>query len=176
MRFVGSLTLPGGGLIYLDANALIYSVERVEPYRTLLSPMWRAAEEGDVTVASSGLTVVEALVRPIRDGNEEIEAQYREVFEASVFRVLDMPLVAFKRAAQIRVRSQLNPGHRHRRSAANRPSESLRSAGRLSQATICGCALDRLAAGSLSERRYRTNLHRVTQSDAGASLAHTSRA
>lgn len=104
---MGSLTLPTGGLIYLDANALIYSVERVEPYRTLLSPMWQAAEEGVVTVASSGLTVIEALVKPIRDGNGEIEAQYREVFEASVFRVLDMPLVVFEQAARIRADAQL---------------------------------------------------------------------
>lgn len=58
--------------------------------------MWQAAEDGAVTVASSGLAVVETLVRPIRDGDEEIEAQYREAFEASVFRVLDMPLVMFE--------------------------------------------------------------------------------
>lgn len=104
---MGSLTLPTGGLIYLDANALIYSVERVEPYRTLLDPMWQAAQDGVVTVASGGLTVIEALVKPIRDGTEEIEAQYREIFEASVFRVLDMPLVVFEQAARIRAESQL---------------------------------------------------------------------
>lgn len=104
---MGSLTLPTGGLIYLDANALIYSVERVEPYRTLLDPMWQAAQDGVVTVASSGLTVTEALVKPIRDGNEEIEAQYREIFEASVFRVLDMPVLVFKQAARIRAEWQL---------------------------------------------------------------------
>lgn len=101
------MTLPNKGLIYLDANALIYSVERVEPYRTLLNPMWQAAGEGAVTVASSGLTVIETLVKPIRDGNEEIEAQYREVFEASVFRVLDMPLGVFEQAARIRAVAEL---------------------------------------------------------------------
>ena len=104
---MGSLTLPIGGLIYLDANALIYSVERVEPYRTLLSPMWQAAQQGDVTVVTSGLTVIEALVRPIRDGNEEIEAQYREIFEASVFQVLDVTLPVFEQAARIRADSHL---------------------------------------------------------------------
>ena len=29
------------GPVYLDANGFIYSVERIEPYRTLLEPMWR---------------------------------------------------------------------------------------------------------------------------------------
>ena len=41
---MGSLTLPTGGLVYLDANGLIYSVERVEPYRALLEPLWQAAQ------------------------------------------------------------------------------------------------------------------------------------
>ena len=33
-RIVGPLTLPESGPIYLDACAFIYSVERIEPYRT----------------------------------------------------------------------------------------------------------------------------------------------
>ena len=99
---MGSLTLPDGGLVYLDANSLIYTVERVEPYRSLLAPMWQAAQGGDLTVASGRLIVVESMVKPLREGNREIEAQYRELFEASVFRVLDMPLAVFERAAEIR--------------------------------------------------------------------------
>jgi hypothetical protein len=38
---VGSLTLPGGA-VYVDANAVIYSIERIEPYHTLLLPLWQA--------------------------------------------------------------------------------------------------------------------------------------
>ena len=99
---MGTLTLPQGGLVYLDTNCLIYTVERVQPYLSLLDPMWQAAERGALTVASSGLIVVEALVKPLRDGNRQIEAQYHEVFGASVFRVLEMPLAVFEQAAQIR--------------------------------------------------------------------------
>lgn len=33
---MGQLTLPDAGLIYLDANCLIYSVEHIEPYDLLL--------------------------------------------------------------------------------------------------------------------------------------------
>ena len=104
---MGSLTLPDGGLVYLDANSLIYTVERVEPYRSLLDPMWQAAQRGGLTVASAGLIVVESLVKPLRDANREIEAQYRELFEASVFRILDMPLAVFERAAEIRAFAHL---------------------------------------------------------------------
>ena len=59
-------------------------------------------QRGDLAVASSRLIVVESLIKPLRDGNREIEAQYRELFEASVFRILDMPLAVFERAAEIR--------------------------------------------------------------------------
>ena len=70
------LVLPSTGLVYLDASSLIYSVERVEPYRTLLEPMWQRAQDGNLTIVSSPVLVVEALVKPLRDGNTEIEMQY----------------------------------------------------------------------------------------------------
>ena len=69
---MGPLTLPLAGLIYIDASSLIYSVERVEPYRTLLEPMWQEAQDGNVTIVSSPLLVLEALVKPLRDGNTGI--------------------------------------------------------------------------------------------------------
>ena len=40
---MGTLTLPSTGPIYLDASGSIDSVERIEPYCTLLEPMWRQA-------------------------------------------------------------------------------------------------------------------------------------
>ena len=38
---VGPMTLPLHGAIYLDTSAIIYSVERNEPYFTLLAPAWQ---------------------------------------------------------------------------------------------------------------------------------------
>ena len=43
-----SLILPTSGSVYIDANAIIYSVERIEPYRELLAPMWQKARAGPV--------------------------------------------------------------------------------------------------------------------------------
>ena len=43
---MGSLTLPSRGSIYLDASIIIYSVERNEPYFTLLAPAWQQAAAG----------------------------------------------------------------------------------------------------------------------------------
>ena len=54
---MGQLTLPTSGLIYVDASSLIYSVERIEPYRTLLEPLWEQAQDGNLTVVSSPILV-----------------------------------------------------------------------------------------------------------------------
>ncbi len=62
----GTADLPSSGPIYLDANGFIYSVERIEPYRTLLEPMWRQAQAGQFTIASSDLVVLETFTKPLR--------------------------------------------------------------------------------------------------------------
>ena len=104
---MGPLALPSTGLVYLDASGLIYSVERVEPYRTLLEPMWQEAQDGNLTIVSSPVIVVEALVKPLRDGNTEIEMQYRELFGANAVRLLEASLAVFEDAARLRAETGL---------------------------------------------------------------------
>lgn len=104
---MGSLTLPTDGLVYLDANGLIYSVERVEPYRTMLEPLWQASQDGAVTIVSSPILIIEALVKPLRDGNTDIEMQYRELFEANAVRFLDVSYPVFEDAARLRAMARL---------------------------------------------------------------------
>ena len=99
---MGSLTLPPDGLVYVDASSLIYSVERLEPYRTLLEPMWQEAQDGNITLVSSPILVVEALVKPLREGNSAIEMQYRELFGAGAVRLLDASYQVFEDAARLR--------------------------------------------------------------------------
>ena len=79
---MGPLTLPTGGSVYVDANAVIYSVERIEPYRELLVPMWQETREGRFTLASSELVVLETLVKPLREGNARLEMLFRSIFAA----------------------------------------------------------------------------------------------
>ena len=104
---MGPLTLPLAGLVYLDASGLIYSVERVEPYRTLLEPMWQEAQDDNLTIVSSPVLVIEALVKPLRDGNTEIESQYRELFASNAVRQLDASDQVFEDAARLRAATDL---------------------------------------------------------------------
>ena len=80
---MGPLTLPAGGSVYVDANAIIYSVERIEPYRGLLAPMWQEARAGRFTLASSELVVLETLIKPLREGNARLEMLFRSIFVAA---------------------------------------------------------------------------------------------
>ena len=104
---MGSLKLPTGGSVYLDANAIIYSVERVEPYRSLLAPMWEDARAGRFTLASSELIVLETLVRPLREGNTRLEMLFRSILDAAEMRLIPATLAVWEDAARIRAATGL---------------------------------------------------------------------
>ena len=101
------LELPDAGLVYIDANSLIYSMERVEPYRSLLEPMWQEAQDGNITIVSSPVLLVEVLVKPLRDGDIEIEMQYRELFRVDAVTLLGASDVVFEDAARLRANTRL---------------------------------------------------------------------
>ena len=104
---MGPLILPTAGLVYIDANGLIYSVERIEPYRTLLEPMWQQAQDGNLSIVSSPVLITEVLVKPLQVGNTEIEVQYRELFASNAVSLLDAPYGVFEDAARLRARTGL---------------------------------------------------------------------
>ena len=79
---MGSLKLPTGGLIYLDTNGFIYSVERIEPYYQLLIPMWEAAKAQQFEVVSSELALLECLVKPLRAGDEILANLFRAILHS----------------------------------------------------------------------------------------------
>ena len=99
---MGPLILPASGAVYLDANGFIYSVERTEPYRTLLEPMWQQARAGDFDIVSSELIVSETLVRPLREGNTVVEMFLRSLFNAHEVNLAPATRELWENAARIR--------------------------------------------------------------------------
>ncbi len=80
---MGPLTLPSSGAIYLDANCLIYSVEKIEPYSSLLEPAWASSKSGDARIVSSELALLETLVKPVRERDVLLEKLFRELLLTS---------------------------------------------------------------------------------------------
>jgi len=101
------LILPTGGSVYVDANAIIYSVERVEPYHDLLSPMWEEASAGRFTLASSELVALETLIRPLRDGNARLEMLFRSILAAAEMNLIPATLAIWEDAARLRAETGL---------------------------------------------------------------------
>ena len=86
----------------MDASAIIYSVEQNDPYFTLLAPAWTQAEAGRFTVVCSEMVIAETLVRPVREGNVDLEMAFRSLFAAPDFRLVSATRELWEDAARIR--------------------------------------------------------------------------
>lgn len=94
---MGQLTLPDVGLIYLDANCLIYSIEHIEPYCTLLQPVWQRGN-----VITSELSRLEVLVKPIQAKDALLQKSYQELLNAPEVESLPVTTEVLERAAWLR--------------------------------------------------------------------------
>ena len=99
---MGSLTLPASGEIYLDANMVIYAVEKIEPYASFLAPLWTVARLGQVSLITSELTWLETLTKPVRDGNTQLEALFRAFLTAREVRMIPATLPIWEEATKLR--------------------------------------------------------------------------
>lgn len=104
---MGSMRIPSHGAIYLDTSAIIYSIERNEPYFTLLAPAWRQAEAGQLSVVCSEMVIAEVLVRPIRDSDEDLKAAFRAVFAAPEVQLVPATRQLWEDVARIRAAAGL---------------------------------------------------------------------
>ena len=75
MGWVDSLK---GNVIGLDTTPLIYFTEENPTYIEVIDPFFKAVGSGEFTVVTSIVTLLEVLVRPIRDGNLKLAQRYRD--------------------------------------------------------------------------------------------------
>jgi predicted nucleic acid-binding protein len=67
-----------GRVVGLDTAPLIYFTEENGPYSELVDPFFQAIGNGELRVVTSVMTLLEVLVRPIRDGDLKLAQTYRE--------------------------------------------------------------------------------------------------
>lgn len=99
---MGTLTLPRHGLVYIDAQIAIDSVETHAKYWPILRPMWEAATAGPVCLVSSELTLLEVSVAPIRSGDEILTAAYEALFDSPEASLLPISRSVLREAARLR--------------------------------------------------------------------------
>src|SRR5258706_8273508 len=100
---MGGLILPTGGSVYLDANSFIYSIERIDPYRTILDTLWEAVSLGQFTVVTSELTLLEVLFKPLMVGDATTAEIFRMVLRSSPdVQMLPITQAVLEKAAALR--------------------------------------------------------------------------
>ncbi len=104
---MGALSLPASGLVYLDANPIIYPVENHPVYGPLLQPLWQAAQARTIEVVSSELALMETLVGPLKTGNIPLERAYEQALLGTDMRLLPITQVVLREAARLRATTNL---------------------------------------------------------------------
>jgi predicted nucleic acid-binding protein len=99
---VGSLKLPAKGLVYVDANVVIYSVEKIPGYWPVLESLWDAVDAGLVRVASSQLLVLEVLVGPLKRRDAGLISTYDAILRSGELELSPISDDILRRAADLR--------------------------------------------------------------------------
>lgn len=68
-----------GHTVALDSVPVISFIAREEPYVELLRALFAAISQGRIRAVTSTVTLIEVLVRPLREQNAELAAQYQDI-------------------------------------------------------------------------------------------------
>ena len=105
---MGRLILPASGPIYIDANSAIYRIEQIEPFASASAPLWEALQDRNIVIVTSELTLLEVLVKPLKDGNAPLIAVYREILlDTEGLECIEIDQEVLSLAAQIRANWRL---------------------------------------------------------------------
>jgi predicted nucleic acid-binding protein len=90
--------------LFLDANIIIYRVEAIEPFATqvLATLQELVIRHQDAGFAVSRLSLLECLVKPLRDKNTIDIDQYRGFFSSTSLRIVEVSAVVIETATMLR--------------------------------------------------------------------------
>ena len=92
-----------GKTVYLDTNIFIYTLEGFPIYKKLLTDLFEAVEDGQITIVTSELTLAECLVKPCKDKNQILKDLYNSFIQQSDFlAVLPINRNALIKSAELR--------------------------------------------------------------------------
>jgi predicted nucleic acid-binding protein len=99
---MGSLTLPTSGVVYVDTQVLVYTIERHPRYAPLLRPLWKVAQARTIDVVSSELALMETLIAPLRTGDAALQADYERALLGTDMRLIPISQSVLRQAARLR--------------------------------------------------------------------------
>lgn len=68
-----------GHIVALDTSPIISFITQEAPYAEMLQSLFAAIAQGKIQAITSTVTLVEVLVRPLREKNSALAAQYQDI-------------------------------------------------------------------------------------------------
>lgn len=93
---------PPGSSVYFDTAPLIYTTEQHQDYASILEPAWEMAGRGEIKILTSQLTLLEVLVLPIRNADDELIETYKQVLSGSQIECRPISNAILLEAARLR--------------------------------------------------------------------------
>lgn len=103
-------TLKRYKIVGLDTNCFIYLFEKHEVYLSLVRPVFKAIEVGQLKAVTSVITVMEILVQPKKQGHEDAVEAYKYFLQGNpnlILKAIDVEVAEL--AAALRARYRLKP-------------------------------------------------------------------
>jgi predicted nucleic acid-binding protein len=95
-------------IIFLDTAPLIYFIEGNSEYQQGLKQIFEANDKGDFTFITSSITLLEVLVKPLREGQTELADQYKRILTtANGIQIFDITNALAVKAAELRAKYNL---------------------------------------------------------------------
>jgi predicted nucleic acid-binding protein len=101
---MGSIALPESGVIAVDANIVIYTVEKHPQNGPILRPLWESVAAGKLVVVISELILLETLVGPYRSGLSQLAADYETFLSFPGIRLVPISPTILRAAAEMRAK------------------------------------------------------------------------
>lgn len=99
-----------GLILALDTAPLIYYIEDHPTYAQRIDPFFEALEQGELTMVTSTITLVEVLVQPYRHGNMQLLQRYRTILLNAIgLRTIPLNPIIAEEAAKLRAAHNLSP-------------------------------------------------------------------
>ncbi len=104
---MGQLSFPPLAKVYLDTSPVIYSVEKHADYWQILLQLWQSLKSKEIEVFTSELTLLETLVQPIKQNNQNLVSAYESLLTATEINLLPISLDILREAANLRAAQNL---------------------------------------------------------------------
>jgi predicted nucleic acid-binding protein len=92
-------------IVFLDTAQLIYFIEGNSEYQEKLEKLFDLNDEGYFKFLTSSITLLEVLVKPLRDGETKIVEQYKTILtNADGIDIFDITIPITLKAAEMRAK------------------------------------------------------------------------